>query len=54
MIETDFALNLEFESLELICYLVLGIWCSSSLRFLLYAFSESRYRSQRSPQQATT
>jgi len=27
MIQKDFVLNLEFGALELICYLMLGIWC---------------------------
>jgi hypothetical protein len=37
MIETDSALNFEFDSLELICYLVLGIWCFSSLWSMRHA-----------------
>jgi hypothetical protein len=51
---TIFVWNFGFWSLVFVWNLIFLIWCFSSLRSLLYAFSGSRYRSQRSPQQATT
>jgi len=43
MIETDSPLNFEFDSLELICYLVLGIWYFSSLCSMRYALCHPLY-----------